>query len=124
MTISERVFATLKQRGKTQVALAEYLGMNKSTVGYWFKNGGGIPSECLMPICQFLGISPNFVLTGIPDPDPEDAPVSDMTEDERELLRVYRQLDREGRTMTLATAYNHRNRVNGAGDESVGSVSA
>lgn len=124
MTISERVFDTLKKQGKTQVALAEYLGLNKSTVGYWFKNGGGIPSECLMPICQFLGISPTFVLTGIPDPEPEEAPVSDMTEDERELIRVYRQLDREGRTMTLATAYSHRNRINGSGDEGASPVTA
>ena len=118
MTINERIFDILKSQGKTQVALAEYLGSNNSTVGYWFKNGGGIPSDYIVPICQFLAVSPNFVLTGVPDPEPEEAPVSDMTEDECELIRVYRQLDREGRTMTLATAYSHRNRLTGAGDES------
>lgn len=112
MTIAERVYEILNQQGKTQAALAEYLGSTKSSVNYWFKKSGDIPCEYLAPICVFLGVSPNYLITGVPDDEIDTKPHDDsLNEDEIELIRIFRLLDREGRTMVLASAYSQRSRV-------------
>lgn len=117
MTITERVYEILNQQGKTQAALAEYVGSTKSSVNYWFKRSGDIPCEFLAPICTFLGVSPNYLITGVPDEVVDTKPHDDtLSEDEVELLRIFRILDREGRTMVLASAYSQRSRVFAQGE--------
>lgn len=116
MTISERVYEILNDQKKSQIALAEYLGLARSSVNYWFKKGGDIPSAMILPISTFLGVSPNYILTGVPDPELSSVPVdSSLTDDEAELVRLYRLLDREGKTMVLSAAYQHKNRILSAG---------
>ena len=117
MTIAERVYEILHQQGKTQAALAEYVGSTKSSVNYWFKKSGDIPCEFLGPICAFLNISPNYLITGVPDEVVDTTPHEDtLSEDEVELVRIFRLLDREGRTMVLAYAYTQRTRVFSQGE--------
>lgn len=121
MTVSERVYEVLKAQKHTQVELAEYLGASTSSVGYWFNKGGDIPSRFLLPICQFLNITTNYLLTGVPDPVIDTTPTADsLSEDEQELVRTYRLLDREGRIMVMATAYSHKSRLFGSGGDRAG----
>ena len=64
MTIGERVLSLLKESGKKQKELAEFIGAGTSTISQW-KDGNRNPSsELLIPICEFLGVSVEYILTG------------------------------------------------------------
>lgn len=123
MTISERMTELLNQQGKTQVDLAKSIGASPSSVNYWVKKNSDIPSSAIIGIAEYLNVTPFFLLTGEEEPEPEqivervEIPVGEkLTEEESELVRIYRNLDREGRTMVLATAYQHRARMMTGGD--------
>lgn len=119
MTINERIFTLMQEQGKKKSELAEHLGVGDTTVGYWSRNTerGGYPCDMLIPTAEFLGVSVHYLLTGEPDPPPTIVTVQapdrgpTLTEEEEELLKVFRGLDREGKTMTLSTAYTHRSRL-------------
>ena len=120
MTIGERVFSLMKEQRRTQRDLANYLGVSETTVSYWARNTQGMfPSDMLVPVAGYLGVSVYYLLTGEDDPLPpvinvtSPDPESALPEEERELLKVFRGLDREGKVMTLSTAYTHRSRLAG-----------
>ena len=121
MTIAERALDLMRQQRKTQAALAESVGAQKSTVNYWFNKSSDIPGEYIERVCAFLGVSPNYLITGIPDDNDlaahDGSTGLDLAGDEAELLQIYRSLDREGRTMILATAYTQRSRLHSSGDQ-------
>ena len=112
MNLANRVFEIMDAQGKKQAELAEYLGVGRSRVNNWFHQTGDIPGKYLQSVCEFLGVSPQYLLTGEETnetPTTNDLPA--MSEDESELLRIFHDLDREGRTMVLATAYSQRARM-------------
>lgn len=111
MTIAERVYEILNEQGKKQSELADFLGIGRSSVNYWFRVGGSIPSDMIVPVSTFLGVSVNYLVTGVKEPEIKPIASTDLEEDEAELLRVYRLLDREGKVMVLSCAYTHKNRV-------------
>lgn len=114
MTVTERVFNELTDRGLTQVALAEAIGYTTSTLNYVFKNGKEFGADSVMKIAAFFGKSPIWVLTG-----EEEKPIIQetireverpLTVDEQELLSIFNGLDREGRITLLYQAYQQRTR--------------
>ena len=64
MTIGNRVLALLKEKGLKQKDLAEYLHTGSSTINGWKSENRNPSSELIVPICEFLGISCEFLLTG------------------------------------------------------------
>lgn len=117
MGITDRVYEIMNKQKKKQTDLANYLGVGKTTVNGWFHQTGDIPGKYLQGICEFLNASPRYILTGEEETeDTQKAPAATaevpvMSEDESELLRIFHALDREGRTMVLATAYSQRARM-------------
>ena len=118
MTVSERIIQYMDEHHITQVALAKALGVQKSTLNYTFKNKGDFSASDVVTIANFLGVSPMWVLTG-----EEVQPIikeeiryiePELPEDEKSLLEIYRGLDLEGKSTVLATAYQHRNRMQSA----------
>ena len=68
MTIGNRVLHLLKEKGLKQKDLADYLHTKPSTVNGW-KNTNRNPScDLIIPICEFLGVSVNTLLTGNEEP--------------------------------------------------------
>ena len=58
------ISALRKEKGLTQVQLADMLGISDKTVSKW-ERGAGLPEVSLMlPLCETLGISVNELLTG------------------------------------------------------------
>ena len=115
MTITERIIEFRDQNGITQAALANALGVTKSTLNYTFINKKDFAAEDILPIAKFLKVSPMWLLTG-----EEEQPIikeeiryveAPLQEDERALLDLYKGLDLEGRSTVLATAYQHRSRM-------------
>ena len=64
MDINERLFSTMKQRKITQEQLANALNTTQSVIAGW-KNRGTVPSiEYLPTICEVLGVSWEYLVTG------------------------------------------------------------
>ena len=58
MTITERIIEFMDQNGITQAALANALGVTKSTLNYTFINKKDFAAEDILPIAKFLKVSP------------------------------------------------------------------
>ena len=91
MTISQRIFFELKNKGKKQKELAEYTGISTSAISAWNKNNTNPAAENLSTIADFLGVSLEYLITGKEKPD-----TNNLTENEKELLQHFQKLpDRE-----------------------------
>lgn len=94
MTITERLFTTMKQRKITQEKLANELGTKQSTIMNW-KSRGTIPSmEYLPKICEVLDISWEYLVTG-------QEKNNHLTGEEKMLVDEFRCLNDTGRKQSL-----------------------
>lgn len=64
MNIAENINIILKKENLQQKELAIYLGIAPSTLNGWLKLGRSIPSEYLIRISEFLGVSVEYLLNG------------------------------------------------------------
>lgn len=85
MNISQKIQDELKKRNFTQKELANHLSIATSTINNWIKLNRSVPAEHIIPICEFLGVTPYYLLTGKEKESCDNIP-------ERELLENYRKL--------------------------------
>ena len=64
MTISERIFELLKERGYTQKEFSKKTGIAESTISDWKKKGTNPVSDKILTICDVLEVTPYFLLSG------------------------------------------------------------
>lgn len=64
MTICERMFEVMDQRDITAYALCQKTGLSNSTLSNWRSRNTDPPAKYLIPICEILGCSVNYLLTG------------------------------------------------------------
>ena len=107
MSIGERVHTLLEEKGKRQKELADFLGTRASTVNGW-KQGNKTPStELLLPICEFLGISIEYLLTGEEkNTVAQIGNSADLSTDEADLLSYFRVLSRRNQRAILVQMEN------------------
>ena len=65
------------------------LGINTSVTTGWKQRNTDPPAKYIIPICELLGCSVEYLLTG---QEAEKAPVPGLTENGREMLELYDQL--------------------------------
>lgn len=65
MTISERIFERLEKLHMTQREFSARTGIKPSTISEWKKNKTNPSSEKIMPICEALDVTPDWLLSGI-----------------------------------------------------------
>lgn len=87
MSISQHIKVLLSQKKLTQKQLSTFLGIASSTVNNWIKLDRSIPSEYIIPICEFFNVSPYFLLTGS-----EKKSTKKMSANEQELLSLFSKL--------------------------------
>lgn len=87
MNISQNLSHIIKEKKITQKALSKQLGVPTSTINNWIKLNRSIPSEFIIPICEFLDITPYLLLTG-----ENVSSKSVLGPDEQELLDIYSSL--------------------------------
>ena len=93
MTICERLFDEIEKRGLTAYALSKHLGIGTTTTTNWKQRKTDPPAKYIDPICEFLGCSLEYLLTG---QEAKKAPASEISENGREMLELFDQLpDRE-----------------------------
>ncbi len=91
MTISERITDILSKKRLKQKDLSAYIDISTSTLNDWLKLNRSIPSEFIIPISEFLDVTPNYLLTG-----QEDTNITTLSRSENELIANYRELNNEG----------------------------
>ena len=64
MTISSRIFALLKEQGKTQTALATHIGIRVATVSAWKAQNTDPSANLLEKIAEFFDVSVDYLVTG------------------------------------------------------------
>ena len=99
-SVGQRIRDTRQQRGWTQDALAEAVGVSRSAVAQWETDRAGQVRGNLARIAAALGVSVEFLLQG----EDKRAPALAAGGDELALLRLYRECDPEDRAFLLRTA--------------------
>lgn len=64
MRLGDHVLELLKKNKLKQIDLANYLGTKSSTISGWKNENRNPSSEMIIPICEFLDITPTFLFTG------------------------------------------------------------
>ena len=132
MTISSRIFALLKEQGKTQTALATHIGIRVATVSAWKAQNTDPSANLLEKIAEFFDVSVDYLVTGkeyAPTPSQTvnqgifgdrnhnntvtingNAPL-EVSEIEGELLKVCASLDIRRKNALLTYAYKLENEM-------------
>ena len=90
----ERIVQLRKERGWSLYRLAEESGINQSTMTSWYRDDSEPKISSIEKICAAFGIPMSQFFSS------EYYPI-DITDEEKELLNAYRQLNNEQRRSTL-----------------------
>lgn len=75
--------------------LCSYLGINTSTMANWKTRNTDPPAKYIIPICEYLNVSPEYILTG-KDLSKKttiiDLPSTQLTENEMEIIELFKKL--------------------------------
>lgn len=86
MTICERLFAIIEDRGIKSADLCRATGISPSAFANWKQRGTDPPAKHILPICEFLDCSLEYLLTG---EETKKEPVPGISENGREMLALY-----------------------------------
>ncbi len=64
MEIIDRVLGELDKRGLKMSELCQFLGIGTSTMANWKTRHTDPPAKYIAPICEFLKVSTDYLLTG------------------------------------------------------------
>ena len=64
MLISERIFEKLTEKGMTQKEFSYRTGIRETTISEWKKRGTNPSADKIMIICNVLGVTPEWLLSG------------------------------------------------------------
>lgn len=97
--ISERIMGIIKSdKTLSQKKMSIATGFSTGTINSWLKRGSAIPADAIMPICDYLSLSPEYVLTG------EEKEIDGLQPEEKHILQAYNRLSDSGRAKLNAYA--------------------
>ena len=85
MTICERMFEIIEHKQLKTADLAKKLNIRQSVITNWKKRNTNPPIEYILVICEFLGITVEEFITGLPD--------QKLSAKEKELIEAYQRAD-------------------------------
>lgn len=98
-TVGENIKKVCALKGIRQVEISEHMGVSQGTVSNWFKGINSIDIENLAELCAFLGVSLDQIF-GVAPLTPEVT----LSQEETDLLGMFRSLNQTGREMLMSTA--------------------
>lgn len=96
MSIIDNVLKLLDEKSLSQADLCKYLSINTSTMTNWKQRGTDPAAKYIIPICEFLEVSPYLLLTG------KEKPLD--SSDEELLLSYFRELNDKDKGIILGEA--------------------
>lgn len=85
--VVRRMVELIKDQGKRERDLTDYLGISPGTMSKWKYDGSYVYIKHMDKICEFLGTTPNYLFFGPEDKDER------LTPSEKEMIQIYRSLD-------------------------------
>lgn len=64
MSIIDRILKLLKEKKKTQADLCNFIGIKQNVFTTWKTRGTDPPARYLVQICEFLGVTLEYLFTG------------------------------------------------------------
>ena len=108
MTVGQRVFELLKQKGMTQKEFSERTGIATTTISDWRKKNTNPGSDKILLICAALEVTPEYLLSGVSEDSDrgrnKEYVVIPKNTEERLLIEVFGKMDFEERKQLLAYA--------------------
>lgn len=101
MTISERLFALLDEKDLKAAGLCRILGIGTNVTTGWKQRNTDPPAKYLIPICEFLGCSLEYLLTG---QETEKKPAPGISGNGLELLEYFEQLSEREQLLLIGEA--------------------
>ena len=105
MTISDRVFERLRQIDMSQKEFSEETGISQSTISEWKSKRTNPTSEKIMVICKVLGVTPEWLLSGIENTGSRGNNASwyviDKETEMGSLIRGYHEMDEKTRARLM-----------------------
>lgn len=96
--INERIMEIINSnKDLSQKKMSLATGIPAGTINSWVKRGSAIPAEYIAPICDYLSVSTDYLLTG-----QENREIDNLVLDEKKLLQTYRRLDDRRKGMVQA----------------------
>lgn len=119
MTIIERIFSIMKEKGLKQKELATATNKNESQITSWKTRNCNPPAELLPDIANFLNVSINYLVTGENDIQKtnENFKFLNLNNDETELLKNYKKLDQRGKHKIHTVIYEELDRIQADNNE-------
>lgn len=96
MFVINNVLSLLEKKGLIQADLCEAIGISSSTMTNWKNRGTDPPAKHIIPICEFLDVSPYLLLTG------SEKEEMFLNYDEEQHIKKYRILDEHGKEVVDA----------------------
>lgn len=112
MTICERMFAAIEARDLTAHGLAKVIGVGTNQTTNWKQRNTDPPAKYILPICEYLGCSVEYLLTG---QETKKAPVPGLTENGREMLELFAQLPERDQLLLLGRLHEMVSPIQGDG---------
>lgn len=95
-TIAESITRLLRQKNRTQLELAEFLGVTQATVSNWCTGVKMPRMDKIDAICSYFGVSRSHLM-GSSEPSSSESSVSMLSGNEQQVLDMYRRLDADDR---------------------------
>lgn len=101
MDIGHHIQQIIKEQKSSQKALAEYLGVPKATLSNWLRiEDRSVPADYIISICEFLKISPYYLLTG----EEINSSSEQLSEDEQKILKYLKELPHDEQQQLIGMA--------------------
>ena len=105
MTISEKIFDLIKERGMTQKEFAQKTGISQSSISDWKRKKTNPVSEKILIICETLKVTPYELLSGT-DGEGKRSNRADLLllekgSEEGQLIMEYMSMDQDARGRIL-----------------------
>ena len=105
MTISDKIFELIKERGMTQKEFAQKTGISQSSISDWKRKKTNPVSEKILIICETLGVTPYELLSGTEGEGKRsgrsDLLILDKGSEEGKLIIQYMDLDQQAKGRLL-----------------------
>lgn len=88
--INTRILDLIQKKALSQKDLAKHTNVSAAAVNNWLKADRKIPADLIVPISEFLDVSPHYLLTGTEK-------FQSISEEDAEWLNLIHQLPLEGR---------------------------